>query len=76
MRVDKKEKETVLKCPICGYEEKAKIKPKKPADLIPAEIREEKEVKTGIIKDKKLGKVVIDEDTLKEALEILGGREE
>ncbi|MGQ4892756.1 MAG: hypothetical protein ACP6IP_09765 [Candidatus Njordarchaeia archaeon] len=76
MRVVKEQKKTVLRCPICGYEEVVKEVPKKPVDLIPAEIREEKQIKAGVIKDKKVNKIVIDEDTIREALEILEGKED
>jgi len=73
----KNRKKKILKCPICGHEEEIKEKKEeKPVDLVPAEIREEEKVKAGVVKDKKIEKVVLDEDTIREALEMLQEREE
>ncbi len=76
MRIEIKNNKKIWKCPVCGYEEKATDKIKeKPSSLVPAEIREEEKIKSGVIKDKKPPKITIDEDSIKEALEILGGSE-
>ena len=74
MRIEKKDNRELWVCPVCGYEEKVTNKKKeKPSGLVPAEIREEEQIKSGVIKDKKPPKITIDEDSIKEALEILGG---
>ena len=72
MRIQKKEKKKkVFVCPICGHEEKVDVSQEKPVDLVPADIREEEKIKAGVVKDKKVAKITIDEDTIKEVLELL-----
>ncbi len=68
---DKKEKKIILRCTICGYEKKVSRIKKRTVAITPAE--NEEELGEGVIQDKELPKIKIDEDTVKEALDLLGG---
>jgi len=68
---NKKEKKITLKCTICGYEKKVSRIKKRSITITPADTEEE--LGEGVIQDKELPKIKIDEDTVKEALDLLGG---
>jgi len=71
MTMKNEAKKTLAVCPVCGYVEVVERKAA-PVSLKPVEVEEATAVKKGIIKDKEARRIVIDEDTVKEALDHLG----
>lgn len=68
---DEKDKKIKLKCTVCGYEKKISRIRNRTTTIAPTE--SEEELGEGVIQDRELPKVSIDEDTIKEALDLLGG---
>ncbi len=69
MTIKKDDGKLVAICPVCGYKEV--VDKTLPVSLLPADVEEELSVRKGVIKDKSIKKISIDEDTLKEALDQL-----
>lgn len=72
MRLHEERGRIVAICPVCGYKEILNRKAR-PVSLKPVEVDEETSVKRGIVKDKEAKRIVIDEDTVKDALDRLEG---
>lgn len=75
MTITRQNNKTIAICQVCGHREEISKKAN-PSNLKPVEVEEETSVKRGIIKDKELRRITIDEDTVKEALDQLGGSSE
>ena len=76
MSIKKENNKLFAYCNVCGFStEITKNKKERVTGLTPSEIREETAVKQGIIKERPAKKVSIDEDTIKEALELLSSSE-
>jgi len=75
MTLKKENDKTVAICPVCGHKEKINKKAA-PVSLQPVEVEEETSVKKGIIKDKEIKKIMLDEDTVKEIINQLEGMSE
>jgi len=72
MRLHEEKNKIVAICPVCGYRE-AVNKRTHPVSLKPVEVDEETSIKKGVVKDKVTKRIVIDEDTVKDALDRLEG---
>lgn len=72
MRLHEGETGVVAICPVCGYKEVVSKKTH-PVSLKPVEVDKETSIKKGVVKDKVTKRIIIDEDTVKDALDRLEG---
>ena len=74
MTIKRENNKTIAYCSVCGFSMEL-TKKEKSVGLTPSEITEKTAIKSGVIKEKPLKKILIDEDTVKEALSLLGESE-